>query len=111
MSMYYKLDENKNAIECSCEDWAQQYEDMSNSNKKHVAYDEINGYIVSTIWLGLNHDLFDAEPPLVFETMIFEGGDRRQDIYCGRYSTWQQAEEGHKLAIQWVLDGCKHDLD
>lgn len=26
--------------------------------------------------------------------------------HCVRYPTWAQAEEGHKVAIQWIEDGC-----
>jgi hypothetical protein len=30
---------------------------------------------------------------------------RPDEIYCRRYSTWQEAEEGHRKAIEWVKEG------
>lgn len=59
-----------------------------------VARSEVDGYTVSTVWLG-----FD------FETMVFTIDSN--DIYCRRYTTEQHAIEGHQAAIQWVKDGCK----
>lgn len=50
---------------------------------------------VSTVFLGLDHRFGDG-PPLLFETMAFVGHD---DVGMERYSTWQEAEEGH---ARWV---------
>ena len=44
---------------------------------------------VSTVFLGLDHRHGD---PLLFETMIFDGG---KDDYQVRTSTWGQAEAAH----------------
>lgn len=104
----YKLNEDKTCSPCSSDEWAEQREEMAKNNSKHVASDTVNGKWISTVWLGLNHQWQDGEPPLIFETMVFESGDFH-DIYCDRYSTWQEAEEGHKRAVQWVKDGCKDD--
>jgi hypothetical protein len=108
--MFYKLDENKNAVPCSATEWGDQREEMRKTRSKHVAEDYINDKRISTVWLGLDHG-FEFEDnknykPLIFETMIFEKGD---EIYCNRYSTWKESEEGHKKAIQWVKDGCKDE--
>lgn len=104
--MYFKLDENKNAVPCSHMEWAeQQREDMRGSNTKHIAQETVDDKWVSTVWLGLNHNWFDIGPPLIFETMVFEHKDYGHQIYCERYSTWQQAEEGHKRAVKWVKNG------
>jgi hypothetical protein len=108
MNNYYKLDENKNAIPCSCREWADQLEQMSKDNNKHIADETIDGKRISTVWLGLNHNINDRTPH-IFETMVFNGDDYGHDIYCDRYSTYQEAEEGHKKAVQWVKDGCKED--
>ena len=29
--------------------------------------------------------------------------------YQVRYTTWHEAIEGHKKAVEWVLNGCKDD--
>lgn len=82
-------------------DWAMQVEARSKAcaagnDPWRVGRDAINGADVSTVFLGLDHS-FGGEPPMLFETMIF-GGDH--DQYQDRYSTWDEAEEGHKLACE-----------
>jgi hypothetical protein len=51
---------------------------------------------VSTVFLGLDHS-FGEGPPQLFETMIFGG---EHDEYQERYSTWDEAEAGHKKACK-----------
>ena len=67
----------------------------------------LNGYYVSTVFLGLDHNFTGKGMPLVFETMIFDdlfkneyGGIK--DLYQYRYSTWQEAMSGHiKIEKEW----------
>ena len=101
MSHYY-LNEDKTYRPASLHEWATQFQHMD----RHVADEIINGNRVSTVWLGLDHNHFGGRP-LLLETMIFDKDG--SDIYCERYTTWQEAEEGHKKAIKWVTDGCKDD--
>ncbi len=54
-----------------------------------------NGVKVSTVFMGLDRSFNDGEP-ILFETMIFGG---KHDQYQERYSTWEEAEEGHKQAL------------
>ncbi len=106
--MYYKLDENKNVVPSSLEEWANFIEGRLPTNYKHVGDDKINGYRVSTVFLGLCHNFgYSDRRPIVFETMVFDGD--RSDIYQERYSTWKEAEEGHQRAIEWVKKGCEED--
>jgi hypothetical protein len=53
---------------------------------------------ISTVWLGIDHN-FGRPPPLIFETMVF-GPGTPSDLYQDRYSTEEQARQGH----QHVLD-------
>ncbi len=69
----------------------------------HVGDDSSNGYRISTIFLGLNHQ-YGEGPPLLYETMIFKNGDW-QHLYCDRYSTWEEAETGHKEVLERVKSG------
>lgn len=107
-SMYYKLDENKNVLPSSLEEWSTFMEGRLPTNYRHVGDETINEYRISTIFIGLCHnfDLFSGIP-IVFETMVFEG--EKSDVYMERYSTWQEAEEGHKRAVEWVKNGCKEE--
>lgn len=80
-----------------------------------VATDTVNGYMVSTVWLGLNHNYSQVGPPLIFETMVFGRDGRATDLYCDRYSTEEEALEGHKEAVAFVslieeaLSGVDHE--
>jgi hypothetical protein len=59
---------------------------------RQVAENAINDVRVSTVFLGVDHNLFGDGPPVLFETMVF-GGDLDQEQV--RYSTWDEAERGH----------------
>lgn len=104
----YLLDENKNAVPCSVDEWSNQIHEMRKNNTKHVANETINDKRISTVWLGLDHGWDVNGEPLLFETMVFED-NTYNEIYCDRYSTWQEAEEGHKKAVEWVMNGCKEN--
>lgn len=71
-----------------------------------VAKTEIGPLYISTVFLGLDHNfsyLIDGagdHEPLVFETMIFDDGD---DSYQTRCSTWEQAEEMHRVAVEIAI--------
>jgi hypothetical protein len=41
--------------------------------KRRIGYDEIEGFVVSTIFLGVNHG-FGRGRPLWFETLVFRQG-------------------------------------
>ena len=51
---------------------------------------------ISTVFLGIDHQ-FGGGPPMLFETMIFGG---TQAGYQARYSTWDEAQEGHMEICQ-----------
>jgi hypothetical protein len=53
---------------------------------------------ISTVFLGLDHGIYE-DKPMLFETMIFGG---EYDDYQERYSTWEEAEEGHQRACELV---------
>lgn len=65
-----------------------------------VKQTRVLGVWVSTVFLGLNHNFYDNSEPLIFETMIFGGAE---DQYQDRYSTREQAEEGHKRAVRLAI--------
>lgn len=65
---------------------------------RRVAMTEVAGYRVSTVFLGIDHQFGDG-PPLIFETMVFEG---REDVWSERCSTWEQAEEMHERGCTWA---------
>lgn len=102
---YYLLNPDHSVHECTYEEWSEQFEKMSKKGSRHLADEMINGKHVSTVWLGTNHDFSGTEKPILFETMVFDD----DSIYCKRYSTWNEAMEGHKKAVEWVKNGCKDE--
>ncbi len=92
MSEHYILDGKETKLATLME-WATWYETADRA----VAKTTINGEVrVSTVFLGLDHS-FGNGPPLLFETMIFGG---KHDQYQERFETWDQAETGHKIAVE-----------
>ena len=72
--------------------------------KRHVADMTLpSGVRVSTVFLGLDHSFGDG-PPMLFETLIF-GGPSDGEMW--RYSTWEEAETGHKVALALAEAGAE----
>lgn len=67
-------------------------------NDKLVGLYKFGEVVVSTVFLGMDHS-FDGGNPVLFETMIFGG---EYDQFQERYYTWDEAEEGHKVACELV---------
>lgn len=65
------------------------------ANERRVKRTKVGDSDVSTVFLGLDHQ-FGRGAPLLFETMIF-GGARDGDQF--RYSTWDEAEDGHAKVV------------
>jgi hypothetical protein len=67
---------------------------------RHVARDELGpGLVVSTVFLGLDHRFGDG-PPILFETLVFDDYERGDGA---RYSTWDEAERGHREFVATIL--------
>lgn len=96
----YVLDENRNAVAGpSLEAWGQWLEDPAN---RVVGWTLIvnSEMEVLTTFLGL--DLAPRGrrgPPVLFETMISGGA---LDGRYWRYSSWDDAETGHKVAVRKI---------
>lgn len=95
----YILLDDHTVREAELLEWARWFED--NPKKRVVKQDELpNGYWISTIFLGLDHS-FGSGPPLIFETMAFKRGERLEEVDMNRYTTWDEAMEGHKKMVEW----------
>ena len=92
---------NKKAVEChDLMEWAEWFETAD----KVVKRESIGGYQISTIFLGLDHGWTKTGPPILFETMVFKRGNDGKIDYSEldmeRYSTWEEAEKGHKKMVK-----------
>lgn len=81
---------------------------------KRIGEDIIDGYLISTVWLGLNHGWFQNKI-LIFETMIFrdDGKDNIFQDYQERYSTLDEARNGHlaaKFMVMNYIGNKEHDV-
>lgn len=94
----YILVNRKPVLVTNLLDWASKCE---NNEHRIVAKDDINGAHVSTVFLGLDHNLFGVGDPILFETMIFGGS---LDEYQERCRTWEEAEEQHRVAVELVKE-------
>lgn len=78
-------------------EWGQQLQDP---HYKRVKVTKLWwGGIVSTVWLGLDHQWQPGGPPLIFETMVFtwNGGDMG---FQDRYTTCEHAEREHEEIVK-----------
>ena len=100
MNRYYILKDKKVIPVNDVLEWAKMFE----KKDRRVAEDNIGEVRISTVFLGLNHR-FGKGKPLIFETMVF--GNCIFDNYQERYSTYEEAEKGHKFMVKRVKEKIK----
>ena len=95
---------DKNGIKIDVVEWGRLFEDMSYKiiKKDDIIVDD-KTYMVSTVWLGINHNFSGKGEPIIFETMIF--GKDYDGEYQERYHTEKGAIYGHKKAIKLLKSG------
>ena len=84
---------------------------------REVKQDHLNGFFVSTVFLGLNQNYWGSKP-LWFETMVFDEESQHllklsdsmsmmvsEDRGQWRYETYMEALEGHERALALVREG------
>lgn len=91
-------------IPVPCDDLMEWGKHFKDHGKRRVASDQITPDIkVSTVFLGMDHQ-WGQGPPLLFETMVF-GGPMHDET--DRYSTWEDAEDGHRRMVERVKNAIK----
>lgn len=91
MSYKYVLDIEGRPLRCDdLIAWATWFE--SSGKERQIAYDEIGDVQVSTVFLGLDLNLFGGSEPRIFETVVFGGSHSGT---ARRYATRADAERGH----------------
>lgn len=90
----YILGEDGKPVACEdAEQWGRFFETASRIVRQEAVSPKVS---VSTVFLGIDHNFGRGGPPLLYETMIFGG---REDGYCERYATREEAELGHVEAV------------
>jgi hypothetical protein len=95
MSRKYKLEDHAPVL---CEDvleWGRWFETADRT----VAKTKVGAAEVSTVFLGIDHSHRDDGPPVLFETLVFEGP---MDGQMERYHTWDEAVAGHAAMVERV---------
>jgi hypothetical protein len=80
----------------SIREWGQTLGSMD----RRVAWTGGQDKWVSTVFLGLDYRQWGKGPPLLFETMLFINGNGDE---TERYSSWEDAEIGHKAFVRRFL--------
>ncbi len=90
--MKHYILKDKVAIPVNLMNWVKWFETAD----RIVAKDEFEGVVVSTVFLGIDHNWGEGDP-LLYETMVFtdiEGGG-----YMNRYFIWDEAVAGHNKIV------------
>jgi hypothetical protein len=90
--------------------WGTWFENHDNTVIKQY---ERDGYLVSTVFLGIDHNWSGKGPPILFETMVFDDHrwekpgdagncvcDMGEEMSCERYSTKDDALIGHERHVK-----------
>jgi hypothetical protein len=90
-------------------DWMQLASEDGVDGPRRVARSDVEGFYVSTIFLGLNHNPFIGGKPHWFETGVFrlspDGVSLRRIYSADRYSTRAEAVAGHEDVCAKVRSG------
>ena len=76
--------------------------EMFKSQDRRVAQTDVDGYSVSTVFLGIDHNWLPTGRPILFETMVFTDQEDPLDLWQARYCTWEEAEAGHEAVVYKV---------
>jgi hypothetical protein len=97
----YVLDGHKPVLERDLLRWA---EWMGTADRR-VKLTEHELFVVTTVFLGLDHRFYGNGPPLVFETIALVNRSRRSA--AGGYASWEDAELGHEAMVLRMLNGAR----
>lgn len=95
MWMFYSLDDQGNPVEVDHETWSTSHWQQDNT----LARDIVGQILISTVFLGLNHDYGEEGPPILWETMAFAVDGDIIGEYQERYSSREAALAGHRRAV------------
>ena len=100
IGQHYILD-GQRPVKATLDEWARWF----GTADRHVAKTTTELHVISTVFLGLDHNYSDRGPPILFESMVFarEGGESDIDVQW-RYASWDDALAGHKALLRQVMD-------
>ena len=102
---YYILDADNRPVAADMITWARFWE--ADQNRPVDSTDITSEVHISTVFIGIDHRFLGEGPPILFETMIFGGP---LDQYQWRYSSWDDAITGHKVAVRQAREVHKNEI-
>ena len=103
---FYLLDADHNVVKATLDEWSKMFDD---AESRQVDFTKLpNGFDVSTVFLGMNHNFYEGEP-LLFESMVFAKGSH-DDLDQRRYTTWNEAVAGHKEMVELWANKSMADI-
>jgi hypothetical protein len=95
----YRVDNGDGVlVPATLEQWGKWASDINKGSGKRVASTEGDGWLISTVCLGMDHSNGDGSP-LWYETMLFLDDDGPRDGECERYGTREEAQKGHDAMV------------
>jgi hypothetical protein len=105
--LYYTLDENEQPVPQSTYARAQYAQTQAKDEWEQIKT-SVNGHLVSTIFLGIDHNLSSKGDPVLWETMVFPTENDEitswDEEYSDRYTSADDARKGHAKAVAWALN-------
>ena len=105
---WYRINDARDcAVECDWEEYAKW--SQKDRTLQIIAQEDVGYVWVSTVLLGIDHNFEEDGPPLIFETMVFaregkDGNINYGELEMERYSTIQEARDGHKRMVDLCRD-------
>lgn len=108
---YFILNGHEVIPALSMEEWAIWF----SKAERHVRLTRVGPYVVSTVFLSLDHNFGEGGAPLLFETMVYcelpDGAFPCTFLdHQERCSTWAEAELQHQAMIDQVREPGAADL-
>ena len=94
--IYYTLNDDGTIETCTRDEWAMNYPRWHEKTR-------VNGVLVSTVFLGLDHNYNSEGPPVLFETMTFtkrRQSSKKFDQLQWRYCEKAAAERTHERIVK-----------
>jgi hypothetical protein len=99
MPSHYILDKDGRIKRASALTWGIWFEKSENRIVKQEQFGDV---MVSTVFLGLDHNFSGKGPPILWETMVFGGPLNQEMNRCS--GNREQAEAMHDEMVQRVKD-------
>ena len=96
--MYYILKDGQ-PVPATLHEWAMWLEADADFTQRRVDVTQVGEVEISTVFLGADHNFSLQGEPLLFETLVFRG---KLDGEMERYSTVEEARDGHKQMVERV---------